>query len=258
MSKPTIVLGIHGLGGHSGWFKNLKDELLKHNISFVAYDLPGFGDNHMLGCQRSSFIKGHVDSYKEWIGFIQDKYRDLQQNNPDSRIVLFGHSLGSVILSCLELPDDQIIVLSVPGFKGGGKTFDPIFTIMTLKKVLIDKMILDNNVFVEMPVSEKSRLTPAFDDPLRVGSVTQTLLFEVLKMGEIAKKKILEKKCPCYFIQMTDDVVVDNKTQDLIYSKLAATHKQKHSYADVDHDWIWDMHTTKKVTNDLVEWLDRF
>jgi alpha-beta hydrolase superfamily lysophospholipase len=258
MSNQTIVLGIHGLGGHSGWFKNLEEELQEHKIKFIAYDLPGFGQNHMLGSERSTFIKGHVDSYKIWVKFIGEKYNALKNNNPNSKIILFGHSLGSVILSCLDLPDDQITVLSVPGFKGGGKTFDPVFTITTLKKVLIDKMILGNNVFVDMPVSEKSRLTPAFDDPLRVGTVTQTLLFEILKMGEIAKNKILEKKCPCYFIQIKSDVVVDNKTQDQIFNKLTSTHKIKRSYADVDHDWIWDKNATKQVTNDLVEWLDRF
>lgn len=256
--KSVIVFGIHGLGGHSGWFKNLEEELKKYNISFVAYDLPGFGQNHLLGKQKSEYVKGHIDSYKEWVDFIQAKYEDLKAKNPAYRIAILGHSMGTVIASCLpQIYKDDLFIMSVPGFKGASKTFDPIFTITTLKKVVVDKFLLGNDVFVTMPVSEKSKLTPAATDPLRVAEVTQTLLFEVLKMGEIAKQEVLKKTCPCFLVQIAGDTVVDNATQDKIYDKLSATHKMKRSYIGVDHDWIWDKEVTKLVVADLVEWIDR-
>lgn len=258
-SKPTIVFGIHGLGGHSGWFANLEEELKNYDYDFVAYDLPGFGQNHMLGKQKSQYIKGHVDSYKEWLDFIQSKYEELKHRNPAARIIILGHSLGAVIASCLpQIYKGDLLVLSVPGYKGASATFDPMFTITTLKKIFIDKMVLGNDVFVEMPVSEKSKQTPAFTDPLRVGSVTQTLLFEVLKMGEKAKQDILKKVTPCFMVQVENDAVVDNATQDKIYERLNSTHKQKRTYIGTDHDWIWDKKVTKLITQDIVEWSERF
>lgn len=259
LSKPTIVMGIHGLGGHSAWFKNLEDELKKYNFDFVAYDLPGFGQNHLLGTQRSQYVKGHIDSYEEWVSFIQTKYEDLKHSNPASKIIIMGHSLGAVIASCLpQIYKGDLLLLSVPGFKGAGKTFDPVFTITTLKKIFIDKMVLGNDVFVEMPVSEKSKQTPAFTDPLRVETVTQTLLYEILKMGAKAQKELIKKPTPCFMVQVENDAVVDNATQDKIYEKLSSTHKQKRTYIGTDHDWIWDKDVTKLITQDIVEWSERF
>lgn len=259
LTRPTIVMGIHGLGGHSGWFKNLADELKTYDIDFVAYDLPGFGENHMFGGLKSGFVKGHLDSYKEWLDFVEAKYEDLKHNNPASRIVILGHSLGAVIASCLpRIYQGDLLVLSVPGYKGASTTFNPKFTISTLKKIFIDKFVLGNDVFIEMPVSEKSKQTPAFKDPLRVGTMTQTLLYEILKMGEKAKKEIVKKEVPCFMVQVENDIVVDNATQDKIYGKLSSTHKHKSVYIGTDHDWIWDKKTTHLVAQDLVEWVERF
>ena len=259
LAKPIIVLGIHGLGGHSGWFENLDLELKKYDIDFVAHDLPGFGNNHLFGKSKSEYIKGHLDSYQEWVDFVQEKYEALKHSHPASKIIIFGHSLGGVIASCLpQIYKGDLLVLSVPGFKGASSTFNPGFTLGVLKKIIIDKLVLRNDVFVEMPVSPKSKRTPAMTDPLRVGTVTQTLLLQILQMGAKAQAKVLKKTNPCFLIQVENDAVVDNATQDRVYEKLSSTHKQKRVYIGTDHDWIWNKEAVKLVTQDLVEWAERF
>lgn len=255
MSKE-IVLAIHGLGGHSGWFARLAEELRASGIEFYAYDLPGFGKNHNLDRdQHSPYTKGHIDSYQEWIDFTQRKYRELKAINPDARITILGHSLGALV--AVNLPTIAVgdkLILSVPGFKGVAATFDLMFMINTARKIIIDKLLFDRDVYVEMPVSEKAKLTPAMTDPLRVGNVTQTLLYEIVKMRSLTKKNIAKLKVPVFFIQIEGDKVVDNATQNQYYDMITSPNKTFKVYSGADHDWIWS-DLVDPIAKDIINWI---
>ena len=239
MPDKQIILAVHGLGGHSGWFDNLKSELQKYNIDFYAYDLPGFGQNHLLGQPSSHFTRGHIDSFQEWIDFVNEKYLALVAENPNAKISILGHSLGAVLVSNIQLRPGDSLILSVPGYKGSAKTFNPFFVISTLFKYLVDKCLFARDVYVQMPVSEKMQETPAMKDPLRVSSVTQTLLFEILQLGNYTKSNLKNIQAPVLLIQMKDDQVVDNETQNNYFEMIASSNKSLKVFSGADHDWIW-------------------
>lgn len=251
-----IVLAIHGLGGHSGWFARLAEELKRNGIEFYAYDLPGFGKNHNLDHDHHSpYIKGHIDSYQEWIDFTQRKYQELKAANPGASITILGHSLGALIaVNLTQIASGDKLILSVPGFKGASTTFDLRFMISTARKIIIDKLLFDRDVYVEMPVSEKAKLTPAMTDPLRVGNVTQTLLFEIVKMRSLTKKNISKLTAPVLFIQMEGDKVVDNATQNQYFEMITSVNKAFKAYSGADHDWIWS-DIVSPIAADIVEWI---
>lgn len=251
-----IVLAIHGLGGHSGWFARLAEELKHNDIGFYAYDLPGFGTNHNLDrSNHSPYTKGHIDSYQEWIDFTERKYQELKLSNPNARVTILGHSLGALIaVNLRSIATGDKLILSVPGFKGVAATFDLMFMINTARKIIIDKLLFDRDVYVEMPVSEKSKLTPAMTDPLRVGNVTQTLLFEIVKMRSITKKNIANLNKPVLFIQMEGDKVVDNATQNQYFEIVKSEDKAFKIYSGADHDWIWS-DLVKTIAVDMIEWI---
>ena len=131
------------------------------------------------------------------------------------------------------------LILSVPGYKGAKETFNPFFVGKAFWHYAIDKTLLDKNVFIEMPISEKDFDTPAIRDELRVGTVSQNLLFQILKLGEVAKKKLQRIQNKVLMIQVEKDAVVDNKTQDEYFDLIASNQKNKIVFTDTDHDWIW-------------------
>jgi alpha-beta hydrolase superfamily lysophospholipase len=251
----AIILAIHGLSGHTGWFNPLKDEFIKYDIDFHAIDLPGFGLNHNQANPSNPYLIGHIDAYLDWIKYCQSKYQELKSKNPNSIICVMGHSLGAVVACHLKLEVNDKLILSVPAFKGAKATFNPVFTILTLTKVIIGKWIFGKDIYITLPVSQKSLDSPAMKDPLRVGVVTQTLLFEILKMQANARKIISKINSKLLMIQIEDDKVVDNATQDLVFDEIVSSKKIKKTYSGVDHDWIWyDINAV--ITKDIAEWLD--
>lgn len=254
MSKK-IVFAIHGLGGHSGWFDRLKNELKKFDIGFHAVDLPGFGKNHML-LKACPYTKGHIDDFNQWIDFVKKEYFELKEKNPDAQIIVMGHSLGAVVATCLDcICEGDKLILSVPGYKGADSTFNPGFVVSTLWKLLFDKIIMQRDVYVSLPVSEKKYEDPTEGDPLKVEQVTQTLLFQIMKMGWTLEQAIQSITMPVMLIQIEGDSVVDNETQDKFFVIFPSGAKTKNSYSGADHDWIWSQKVSV-IAEDLANWIN--
>ncbi len=238
MSKP-IIFAIHGLGGHGSWFERLKLELEKFNIDLYAIDLPGFGKNHdeFAG---SSYKKGHIDDFQEWIDFVQAEYQELKRKNPAVPITILGHSLGAVIATCMgPIAEGDQLIISVPGYKGADDTFKLSFVLTTLWKLVFDKAVFGKDLYVQLPASPKKHGDPTDLDPLKVSFVTQTLLFQIMKMGWTLKQASTKLDMPVFMIQIKDDAVVDNASQDQYFNCFPSRNKVKTTYSGADHDWIW-------------------
>lgn len=232
-----IILAIHGLGGHCGWFDRFQNEITKYDIDFIAFDLPGFGLNHNEASVNNVYQKGHINNYQEWIDYAQNFYEELQ--NKAQKITILGHSLGAMVACNLKIREEDRLILSVPGFKGAKATFDPKFTMSTLTKLFVGKWIFGKDIYITMPVSEKSIESEAMKDPMRIGIVTQVLLFEILRLQQKAKSQLSQITNPILLIQIEDDKVVDNQAQDEALERIKSKDKSKKIFANCDHDWIW-------------------
>ena len=83
-----VLLILHGLGGHSGWYIDMGNVLASRGITVYAMDHRGFG--------RSGGQAGHIDDYHifvENIGFI---LAELRNRHPESQIYVLGHSMGGL------------------------------------------------------------------------------------------------------------------------------------------------------------------
>ena len=90
-SKKARVLMIlaHGLGEHSDRFENLYRRLLPEGVVFYAPDHRGFG--------RSGGKRGHVDRFEDYLADLGHLIRLARQDHPALPLILYGHSMGSLI-----------------------------------------------------------------------------------------------------------------------------------------------------------------
>lgn len=112
-SDNPIIIGIHGLGGHAEGFYYFIKYSIQNGISFLAFDLRGFGhwENN----------RGDIESLKIWLLDIKDVILTIKKKYPNRKILLLGESLGASIVFwyCSEYKDipiampDGIISLSI-------------------------------------------------------------------------------------------------------------------------------------------------
>ncbi len=102
----------HGIGEHSGRYRNILDLVLPKGMAVYALDHQGHG--------KSGGKRGHVKHFhnyardmKTMCGFIRDKWNDKPP-------ILLGHSLGGLIAMdfLLQYPDNLLngVVFSSPAF----------------------------------------------------------------------------------------------------------------------------------------------
>ncbi|MHA1637543.1 MAG: lysophospholipase [Candidatus Thorarchaeota archaeon] len=84
-----VMIGIHGLGDHSGGIEFTAEYFVSRGMAFYAPDLRGFG--HFDG------LKGHIESFDNYLDDIHSLVLEVKENTPDQKIFLYGQSFGGLV-----------------------------------------------------------------------------------------------------------------------------------------------------------------
>lgn len=88
--RSRMIL-IHGIHEHSGRYAQVATELMRHGIEIVALDLRGHGE--------SEGERAMVESFDEYIQDVRRYVDEVVSQRADVPLVLFGHSMGGLIVS---------------------------------------------------------------------------------------------------------------------------------------------------------------
>lgn len=98
----TLVLLLHGLGGSTATFVTLLPYLNIEKNRIVSVDLEGFGKTGLSSSDIKLSIPRYVDQLESLVAFLQkpaeeDDTTAATQKTLERRIIIIGHSLGSII-----------------------------------------------------------------------------------------------------------------------------------------------------------------
>jgi alpha-beta hydrolase superfamily lysophospholipase len=107
----AVALVVHGLGEHGGRYGTVAEALTNAGIETQSYDHRGHGG--------SGGRRGHVESWSQLHGDLDERIGALRAAHPDLPLVLYGHSLGGLIalgyvLSDVPRAQPDALVLSSP------------------------------------------------------------------------------------------------------------------------------------------------
>ena len=85
----AVVGIVHGLGGHSGLFKNVVQCLVPQGYGIYGLDLRGHG--------RSPGQRGYIGRWQEFREDVNHFLQLIQSHHPGVPCFIWGHSLGGVI-----------------------------------------------------------------------------------------------------------------------------------------------------------------
>jgi acylglycerol lipase len=103
------VLLVHGLGEHSGRYEHVGDQLAAAGLDVHAYDRRGDGG--------SGGRRGHVDRWSQQHDDLGERLRAVRGSAVDRPVVLYGHSLGGLIVLgylLTDRPKPDVAIVSAP------------------------------------------------------------------------------------------------------------------------------------------------
>ena len=105
--KASVVI-VHGMAEHRKRYDDFARYLQRQGYAVFTYDLPGHGET--VG---EDGLKGYFGPKNGWNNLVKSAKEIVDESKrqyPNAGVVLFGHSMGSMIARCfIQQYDDEII-----------------------------------------------------------------------------------------------------------------------------------------------------
>ncbi len=281
--NPVVVHIVHGMGEHARRYDNFATFLNENEISVYAMDQRGHG---LTALNPSKF--GHQDDVDGWFKVIGDlkKMNDLiLKENPNCKLILFGHSAGSFLVRdfLISFPEEAVkkingVILSgtaaSPGFMGkigiilanylikkyGPKVKSPLHRNLTFGKfnsyfkpnrTTADWISRDENVVDEM-------LKDPFCYTLFSATFYKDLIESTLRINNFKNISKMPKNIPILLISGTK-CAVGNFTKGVkkVYGNFIAAglkNTELKLYDQARHELINELNYKEVFTN-IKEWI---
>ena len=247
----AVLLLMHGLGAHSGWFIDMGNELAGRGLSVYAVDHRGFG--------RSEGLPGHVERFGQYMDDLATVLTELRKRHTgaDTRFYALGHSMGGIFATHLAVrhPDllDGVIFLN-PWVQDSSKV--PLS--MTLSVfgggLLRSKRLWRTPGGTEGMTTnpEATRMLEA--DPHWRRELTANFLLQIFRMRLQVLTLARRITLPTLVIQAEQDKAVVPAATRKLYEALGSSDKTWQAYPTYAHDSELEADRSQ-LDNDLVAWI---
>ena len=247
--SSEVLLILHGLGAHSGWFIDMGNQLAARGLNVYAMDHRGFG--------HSEGFRGHIEHYQTYVEDIAMVIDYVRGRHPQARLYILGHSLGGVFATHLaaKYGDKLAGVLFLNPAAGDtlkisqGTRLALLWGGITKSKKY---WALAGGVEVMTTNAEACQMLNA--DPYWVRAETASFWFQMLVMRMEMLNKARLITIPAFVMQAEDDKVVVISASDRLYKTLASSTKKWKIYPGYDHDCEFEADRSE-MDNDIVSWI---
>lgn len=242
-----ILLIIHGLNSHSGYYQHFARQLNENNFEVYAIDLCGRG--------QSDGERYYIGDYNEIIADLDLFFNMVTATHPTLPVFLLGHSAGGVLASIYALhhqnqlkgliSESVALQVPVPGF------------VLAIIKFL--SHIIPHTRLVKLNNGDFSRdkavVTTMNNDPLlaKERQPAKTMQ-QLLLAAECLKKEMPEIILPLLILHGTADKATSSGGSEYFMEHASSVDKQLHLYEGHYHDLLNDKYNGI-VCRDIVRWL---
>ncbi|MBX9877118.1 MAG: lysophospholipase [Candidatus Obscuribacterales bacterium] len=230
--SPAIVLLVHGLGAHSGWFEAIGRRLKVRGLFAVSYDQVGFG-------KRAS---QEFQGYEQWLNDLEFVYNHLRYQHKDKPIFIMGNSMGGVVaMAGGPKLNPQGIILVAPGFDGYPETFKLGFRLKAMATALLSpNSLVDLPYRSDLVAREESARTFMDTDPDGRFSLPAKMLLGLLKLTIYSGKNAKSSPAPVLMLTAGVDRIVNNEVSTKVFDSLIAPAKKRRHFKEAWHDLLFD------------------
>jgi len=204
--KKNILI-IHGLGEHSGRYKEFAEFYIEKGIGVYALDLQGHG--------KSMGKRGHIKSFEEYLDSVENSLIFIRKKFLDTPIILFGHSLGGLIaLNFLIERESKEIdksIISSPWIETAIKIPSYLLLIHKVLHKIFPSLQLHNNLVTQHLSKDKNVIDDYEKDPLVHDRISLNLFSEIIKTIDNVIKKSSRIKLETLLYHGENDKIISHK-----------------------------------------------
>ena len=247
--SPDILLILHGLGAHSGWFIDMGNMLAARGVTVYAMDHRGFG--------RSGGMPGHIDNYKTYIEDTNFIVTTIRKRHPEAAIHIFGHSMGGIFASHFAA-NYQNALASVlflnPWIQDSSQT-----PILTTLRILLGGIFKSKRYWQVAGGSDVMTTNPEAIQMLHTDTYwcrkqTSSFLFQIFLMRSAVLKKAKLISKPGLVMQAGADKAVVSEASHNLYDTLAGNDKTWKMFPGYAHDSEFEADRAL-LDNEVVTWI---
>ncbi|HXX79513.1 MAG TPA: alpha/beta fold hydrolase [Ktedonobacteraceae bacterium] len=247
--SPDVLLILHGLGAHSGWFIDMGNKLASRGMTVYAMDHRGFG--------RSGGLSGHIGDYHTYIEDINCVVTTIRKRHPEASVHILGHSMGAIFAShyAAKYQSGLASVLFLnPWVKDSSQT-----PVLTTLRILVGGIFKSRRYWQVAGGSEVMTANPEAIQTLQTDTYwirkqTSSLLYQIFLMRSAMLKnaKLINK--PGLVMQAESDKSVVSEASHTMYNALAVKDKIWRTFPGYEHDSEFEADRTL-LDNEIVSWI---
>ena len=245
----AILVVVHGIAEHSGRYTNLVNYFVPQGYAVYSFDLRGHG--------KSDGKRSYVERFSYYIDDLQTFFNLVRTENPNTKIFMVGHSMGSTIALDYALEHQselQGLIISGTTLKLGSSISKAAILTAKILSVLLPKMGV--SALDPGGISRDPAVVAAYvNDPLNyTGKLSARFGVELLKTMEKLQSRLSEITLPLLIMQGTQDRISDPSSSKLLFDGVSSKDKTMKLYEGFYHE-IFNDPERRQVFSDMEAWL---
>lgn len=248
-----ILAVVHGLGGHSGLYKNIIEHLLPKQYAVYGLDLRGHG--------QSPGQRGYINTWAEYRDDVRACLQMIQQQQPGCPIFLFGHSMGGMIALeyILRYPEETSalsgVIVVAPSIGEVGVSPMRVLLGRMLSRVW-PRFSLNTGLDTAAGSRDPKIAVTYTQDPLRHTRATARFSTEFFSTIIWIHAHAHEWKQPLLILHGSADRIVLPAGSKIFYQRVTYPDKRRIEYPGAYHDLHCDINYDEVLT-DLSNWMEQ-
>ena len=229
--SSEILLLLHGLGGHSGWYIDMGNSLASHGLTVYAMDHRGFG--------RSGGLAGHISDYHTYVEDTEFIVAQIRKRHPGASLYALGHSMGGIFAAHFAAKYgnllDGVLFLN-PWVQDTSK-----IPLLTTLAILLGGLFKSKHYWQVANGIDKMTANPEAVRMLDADTFwrreeTASFFFQILLMRSAILDKAKHIAIPALVIQAEEDKSVVPEASHKLYETLASKDKTWKTLPNYEHD----------------------
>jgi alpha-beta hydrolase superfamily lysophospholipase len=249
-SPPSaIVLFLHGIASHAGWFAETAADLSRHGVEVYGLDRRGSG--------RSSGPRGHLDRYEQALDDVEQLVRLVVAEHPRVPVFLAASSwaakLGVVYAAERGAPLSGMLLL--------GPGLFPTVNLSPWRVLLVVAgHLIRPTARLPIPLTpELYTANPPYReriraDPLRLLEATTQFFWQTARLDRRRGRDTARLELPVLLLQGTDDQMMDVPATRRWFDGLGGRHTSYRAYPGAGHTLDFEPDRTRYL-GDMLAWL---